>query len=72
MSQPLIDLQRLLAGRAFVAGQVLSIANSMARVATASGVVELPFDGGVGERVTVQDGRAVRVQASTDIPVFFV
>ena len=51
---------------------MLSIANSMARVATASGGVELPFDGGVGERVTVQDGRAVRVQASTDIPVFFV
>ena len=51
---------------------MLSIANSMAKVATASGMVELPFDGRVGERVTVQDGKAVRVQASTDIPVFFV
>ena len=72
MSQPLIDLQRLLAGRGSVAGQVLSIANGVARVATASGVVELPFEGSVGDRVTVRDGKAVRVQASDDIPVFFV
>ena len=72
MSQPLLDLQRILAGRASVAGRVLSIANSMARVATASGVVELPFDGGVGERVTVQDGKAVRVQDAGDVTVFFV
>ena len=72
MSQPLIDLQRLLAGRGSMAGQVLSIANGVARVATASGVVELPFEGGVDDRVTVQDGRAVRVQDAGDVPVFFV
>ena len=72
MSQPLIDLQQILAERASVAGQVLSIANGVARVATASGVVELPFEGSVGDRVTVQDGKAVRVQASDDVPVFFV
>ena len=72
MSQPLIDLQRLLAGRGSVAGRVLSIANSMARVATASGVVELPFDGSVGDRVTVRDGKAVRVQSVVNAPMFFV
>ena len=72
MSQPLIDLQRILAGRVSVAGRVLSIANSMARVATASGVVELPFDGSVGDRVTVRDGKAVRVQSVVNAPMFFV
>ena len=72
MSQPLLDLQHILAGKVLMAGQVVSMANSMARVATASGVVELPFDGGVGERVTVQDGKAVRVQSAVDVPVFFV
>ncbi len=72
MSNPLSDLQRILAGRASVAGRVLSVANAMARVATASGMVEVPFDGSAGDRVTVRDGRAVRVQASADVPVFFV
>ena len=72
MSQPLIDLQRIFAGRGAVAGKVLSVANGVVRVATAGGVVELPFDGGVGERVAVRDGRVVRVQNTADAPVFFV
>ena len=72
MSNPLSDLQQLLAGGASVAGRVLSVANGVARVATASGLVEVPFDGSIGDRVTVRDGRAVRVQSAGDVPVFFV
>ena len=53
-------------------GRVLSVANSVARVAIPDGVLEMPFDGGVGDRVTVQDGKAVRVQDAVDVPVFFV
>ena len=34
-------------------GRVLLVANSVARVATPDGVLEMPFDGGVGDRVTV-------------------
>ncbi|MEO5348407.1 MAG: hypothetical protein H7836_02015 [Magnetococcus sp. YQC-3] len=72
MSQPLLDLQRILAGRAAVAGRVLAVENGVARIATADGVVEMPFDGGIGERVLVRDGRVVRVQGAVDVPVFFV
>ncbi|MEO5349962.1 MAG: hypothetical protein H7836_09970 [Magnetococcus sp. YQC-3] len=72
MSQPLLDLQRILTGRSAVAGRVVSKANGVARIATADGVVEMPFDGGVGERVTVRDGRVVRVQGAEGVPVFFV
>ena len=72
MSQPLLDLQRILAGRASVAGRVLSKANGVARVATPDGVLELPFDGAVGDRVTVRDGEEVRVQGAVDVTVFFV
>ena len=72
MSQPLIDLQQILAVRGSVAGRVLMMANGVARVATAGGVVEVLFEGSVGDRVTVQDGKAVRVQGAVDVPVFFV
>ncbi len=73
MSNPLLELQQLLAGRASVAGRVVSLANGVARVATADGVVEMPFDDvRVGDRVTVRDGRAVRVQSTADTPEFFV
>ncbi|MBF0628006.1 MAG: hypothetical protein HQL91_07280, partial [Magnetococcales bacterium] len=55
-------------------GRVVSVANGSARVATAQGVVEVVLDGGghVGDRVSVRDGRAVRVQDAVDVPVFFV
>ena len=72
MSQPLLDLQRILASRAPVAGRVVSKANGVARIATADGVVEMPFDGIVGDRVMVRGGEAVRVQNVVDVPVFFV
>lgn len=74
MSSPLFDLQQLLAGRSALAGKVILIANGAAQVATARGVVEVPFDGGmrVGDRVIVRDGRAVLVQDTVDVPTFFV
>ncbi|CAK0768257.1 conserved hypothetical protein [uncultured Gammaproteobacteria bacterium] len=72
MSSPLLELQHLLAGRVSVAGRVISMSNGLARVATAGGVVEVPYDGSVGDRVTVVDGRAVRVQDVVDAPTFFV
>ncbi|MBF0182601.1 MAG: hypothetical protein HQM03_21510 [Magnetococcales bacterium] len=74
MSNPLFDLQRLLAWRDAVAGRVVSLTNGMARVATAQGVVEVTADAGlqVGDRVTVRDGKAVRVQDAVEVPVFWV
>ena len=74
MSNPVLDLQRLLVGKTAQAGRVVSVANSVARVATSQGVVEVPCVGtlSVGGRVTVRDGRAVRVQGAADAPVHFV
>ncbi len=74
MSSPLFDLREMLAGRVAVAGRVVSLTNGMARVATAQGVVEVVADAGlqVGDRVTVRDGKAVRVQDAVDVPVYFV
>ncbi|MBF0176954.1 MAG: hypothetical protein HQL63_08925 [Magnetococcales bacterium] len=74
MSQPLIDLQRLLAGRRAVTGRVVALNGGMVRVATAQGVVEVPAEAGlaVGDQVTVRDGRAFRSQGSADVPVFYV
>ena len=74
MSNPLSDLQQLLAGRVSIAGKIISTANGVARVATSAGMVEVATDGvaKVGDRVTVQNGRAIRVQDAMDVPVFFV
>ncbi|MBF0117153.1 MAG: hypothetical protein HQM04_19190 [Magnetococcales bacterium] len=74
MSSPLSDLREMLAGRAPVAGRIVSITNGVARVATAQGVLDVVLDGGgnVGDRVSVRDGRAVRVQEAVDVPVFYV
>ncbi|MBF0117140.1 MAG: hypothetical protein HQM04_19125 [Magnetococcales bacterium] len=74
MSSPLSDLRKMLAGRAPVAGRIVSMANGSARVATAQGVVKVVLDGGgnVGDRVSGRDGRAVRVQETVELPVFWV
>ncbi|MEO5330562.1 MAG: hypothetical protein H7839_00955 [Magnetococcus sp. YQC-5] len=74
MSSSLFDLREMLTGRVSMAGKVVSIANGVARVATPEGVAETVADGSmrVGDRVTVRDGRAVRVQDGVDAPVFFV
>ncbi|MBF0628352.1 MAG: hypothetical protein HQL91_09025 [Magnetococcales bacterium] len=74
MSSPLFDLREMLSGRVVVAGRIVSIANGSARVATAQGVVEVALDGtgNVGDRVSVRDGRAIRVQEAVEVPVFWV
>lgn len=74
MSSPLFELREMLTGRSAVAGRVVSVATGSARVATAQGVVEVVLDGGgnVGDRVSVRDGRAVRVQDGVDVSIFFV
>jgi len=74
MSQLLIDLQRLLAGRQSTTGRVVGLNGGMVRVATAQGVVEVAAGAGLqpGGRVTVRDGRAIRSQGSADAPVFWV
>ncbi|MBF0143557.1 MAG: hypothetical protein HQL59_08910 [Magnetococcales bacterium] len=74
MSQPLIDLQHLLAGRQSMTGRVVALNGGMVRVATAQGVVEVTAETGlaVGDRVMVRDGRAIKNHGSTDAPVFFV
>ncbi|MEO5334923.1 MAG: hypothetical protein H7839_23160 [Magnetococcus sp. YQC-5] len=74
MSSPLFELREMLSGRTAVAGRIVSMTNGVAWVATAHGVVEVELDGGgnVGDRVSVRDGRAVRVQETVDVPVFFV
>ncbi len=74
MSNPVFDLQGILAGKIPLAGMVLSIDSDVAQVATRKGVVEVAFAEGirVGDRVAVQDGRAFRVQDLKDTPVFLV
>lgn len=74
MSQPLIDLQRLITGRRAVTGRVVAVTGGMVRVAMAQGVVEVAGDANLqpGDRVTVRDGRAVKTHGNGDAPVFFV
>lgn len=68
------ELKRLLAGRASVAGRVISIGDGMARVATPGGMVKVAADPGiqVGDPVMVRNGRAVKSQGVADAPVFLV
>ncbi|MBF0310537.1 MAG: hypothetical protein HQL56_13510 [Magnetococcales bacterium] len=74
MSQPLLELQRLLVGQRSMTGRVVAINGGMAKVATSGGIVEVASEAGIqpGDRVTVKDGRAVKVQGATDAPVFYV
>ncbi|MBF0174142.1 MAG: hypothetical protein HQL83_11955 [Magnetococcales bacterium] len=74
MSSPLFDLRELLSGNVPVAGMVISVDGGKVQVATRKGVVEVAFAEGIkaGDRVTVRDGRAVRVQDVVDTPVFYV
>ncbi|MBF0147811.1 MAG: hypothetical protein HQL84_16430 [Magnetococcales bacterium] len=74
MSNPVFDLQEMLAGKAPLAGMVVFIDGSLAQVATRKGVVEVAFAEGIkaGDRVAVRNGRAVRVQDVMDALVYFV
>ncbi|MBF0162074.1 MAG: hypothetical protein HQL88_07275 [Magnetococcales bacterium] len=74
MSQPLLDLQRILSGKRETAGKVLSVSDGLAKVATSTGVAGIAHDGvfGVGDRVTIRAGSATRVQDAATVPTFFV
>ena len=74
MSTPLHDLKRLVINRPAVSGRVVAIASGMVRVATAQGVLEVPGDGAlqVNDRVTVQDGKAVKSQGQQNAPLHYV
>ncbi|MBF0151766.1 MAG: hypothetical protein HQL84_17245 [Magnetococcales bacterium] len=74
MSNPVFDLQEILAGKAPLAGMVVSVDGSLAQVATRKGVVEVAVSEGInaGDRVAVRDGRAIRIQDVVDATVYFV
>lgn len=73
MSTPLSDLRAMLAGQRSIPGQVLEIIGTKARIATKSGVIETEqVDLQPDDRVTIIDGRAVKTQDCTDVPVFHV
>ena len=73
MSQPVHDLQRLIASQRPVAGRVVAISGSMVRVATAQGVVEVSGSGlAVGDRVVVRNGVAVKMHGAPGSPPHFV
>ncbi|ABK45290.1 hypothetical protein Mmc1_2797 [Magnetococcus marinus MC-1] len=73
MSQPVHDLQQLIASQRPVSGRVVAVTGGMVRVATAQGVMEVSGSGlAVGERVVVRDGKAARIQGQQTVPVHFV
>ena len=74
MATPLHDLQRLVASRNPVAGRVVATTDGMVRVATVHGVMEVSSDDGlqVGQRVTVRDSKALKIQGQQGASVHFV
>ncbi len=74
MATPLHDLQRLVTSRRAISGRVVAISGGMVRVATAQGVVEVSGNGAlqVGDRVTIRNGKAVRVQGQQNASIHFV
>ncbi|ABK45218.1 hypothetical protein Mmc1_2725 [Magnetococcus marinus MC-1] len=73
MSQPVHDLQRLIANQRPVSGRVVAVTSGMVRVATAQGVMEVSGDGlAVGDRVVVRNGVAVKIQGTAAQTMYFV
>ena len=73
MSTPLHDLQRLVVSRKSISGRVVAVTGGMVHVATAQGVLETPGDGlTVGDRVIIQDGKAVKRQNQQGVSSYFV
>ena len=74
MSQPVLDLQRLIASRKAISGRVVAVTDGMVRVATAQGVVELAGDGAlqVGDRVTIRNGKVTKIQGQNAPSIHFV
>ena len=66
MSNPVHDLQRLIASGRPTSGRVVSVAGLRAVVATPTGQIEAAHDGSlaVGDVVTIIAGRAVKRQRS--------
>ncbi|MBF0421883.1 MAG: hypothetical protein HQL73_02705 [Magnetococcales bacterium] len=76
MSQPFLDLQKILTTQATHPGRVVSLASGKVRVATRNGIIEVPDSGGfaVGDMVNITGGIATKVQQQGrgDVPVFYV
>ena len=73
MSNPVHDLQRLIASQRPVSGRVVAVSGGMVRVATAQGVVEVSGAGlAVGDRVVVQNGTARRMTKQKTAQVYCV
>ena len=74
MATPLHDLQRLVASRRVISGRVVAVTGGMVRVATAQGVVEVAGDGvlQVGDRVTIRNGKATKIQGRNTPSIHFV
>ena len=74
MSRDLLELSKLVVGKQATPGRVVGIGGGRLRVATATGLVEIPGDVGlvVGNLVSVRDGWAFRVAEATDLRRFAV
>ena len=73
MSTPLHDLKRMVASRRAVSGRVVAITGGMVRVATAQGVVEVSGEGlSISDRVTIRNGKAIKIQGQQDASLHFV
>ena len=74
MSNPVLDLQRLVASRQTISGRVVEILGDQVRVATQRGVVEVSGNGDlqVGDRVTIKDSKPTKSQGQFNASVFYV
>ena len=74
MTNPLLELQKLLNPAQDANGDVVSIAGSKIRVSTARGLQEYSNPGNVrvGDAVQIRDGTVLKTQLDADVPVFFV
>ena len=73
MAHPVLDLKGLLASGRPVSGRVVAITGGMVRVATAQGVVEVSGEGlSISDRVTIRNGKAIKIQGQQDASLHFV
>ncbi|MBF0171657.1 MAG: hypothetical protein HQK87_11345 [Nitrospinae bacterium] len=73
MSQPVHDMQRLIASQRPFAGRVVGVTGGTVRVATAQGVVEVSGSGlAVGDRVVVRNGKVDKIRQNDAANILFV
>lgn len=74
MSNPLQDLIRLFDNINSVSGKVFSFDGTLYSVATSTGIVTAKSSVrlNAGDPVMISNGNAIRVQISSDAPVYFV